>query len=362
MRLIRVIGALSLLPVMISSSALELGDWASRLQADMQRLDASSSGELGVYVKRLRDGSEVSYRGERRWYLASTTKVLVAIALLQQVEAGKHSLSESLTLKASDYVDGSGDVNWSDPGTSFSLRDLLEKMLTRSDSTAADMLIRLMGTDKLNRQIKESISTNGFSSITTLLQVRTDAYGEVHPKARELTNLDFIKLKKTNSADARWEALLARLDAPGSELKSHSLTEAFERYYRHGLNSASLEAFGAVLEKLVQGELLSSIHTELILELMEKMTTGETRIKAGLPREARFSQKTGTQLGRICNVGVIRMRGRETDPVVLAACLEKFDDQEAAEKTLADVGRALSGSGVLSARPMQADLRREKSS
>lgn len=307
--------------------------WQTPLESRLQALDRTTPGALGVYVKSLKDDSALSYQGGRQWYLSSTTKVPIAVALLKKVEAGELSLSRQLVLQKSDYVDGAGELQRMKPGTRFTVRSLLERMLVHSDSSATDMLVRLIGPDYLNEFLGE-----GFGDFTTILQVRYGAFGELHPKAKNLSNTDFIEFKRGKTFDERLGLFTARLGLKHDDLVAPSLEEAFERYYRRGLNSSSLEAYGELLEKLVKGELLNREHTEMVLGFMKKITTGEKRLKAGLPKGTEFAQKTGTQIGRICNMGVINPSG---DPLVVTACVEKFKDQAGAEDLLRRVGEAL---------------------
>ena len=58
------------------------------MRQQVERIDQASPGSLGVYVKRLDTGETMAYGADRFWYLGSTVKVPVAIAVLQQVDAG----------------------------------------------------------------------------------------------------------------------------------------------------------------------------------------------------------------------------------------------------------------------------------
>lgn len=317
----------------LAAPVVQAAAWQAPLESRLEAIDQATPGSLGVYVKNLKDGSALSYQANRPWYLSSTTKVPIAVALLKKVEKGDLSLSQQLTLRKSDYVDGAGELQRTRPGTKFTVRSLLERMLVHSDSSATDMLVRLIGVSYLNAYLGE-----GFGDFTTILQVRYDAFGELHPKAKNLSNTDFIEFKRAKTFEERLGMFTARLGLARDELVAPSIDEAFERYYRRGLNSASLEAYGEFLEKLVKGELLSQAHTEMMLGFMKKITTGERRLKAGLPKGVEFAQKTGTQIGRICNVGVVSPSG---DPVVVTACVEKFNDQAGAEDALKQVGEAM---------------------
>ncbi len=339
-RALRLVGA-ALQESGIFSRREEPKGWPASLEARLQALDRGSPGELGVWVKRLATDEEMGYQATRPWYLSSTIKVPVAIALLRKVEAGELSLDRELTLQASDFVDGAGEVQGMKPGTKVSVAYLLEKMLVQSDSTAADMLIRQVGLPELNALLKRE----GFGPATTLLQVRLDVYGELHPDASRLSNVDYIEIRRAESWEARRRLFAKKIGVSPDELEAPSLEAAFERYYERGLNSASLVAFGKLLEKLAEGRLLSPEHTALVLRHMQAMTTGEDRLKAGLPQGVRFAQKTGTQVRRICNMGVVDPGSKNA--VVVTACVEKFPDQTAAEALLMRVGQAVAESGAL---------------
>lgn len=321
------------------------GDWTTRLGSDIKAIDDRFEGNLGVYVKSLEDGQTLGYRIDRDWYLASTIKIPLAIAVMQLAEAGELSLDEELTLEESDYVDGTGELLWEDPGARYTLGELIEHSTENSDSTATDMLIRTIGEDRFNHRIREHMIDNGFGRITTILQVRHDAYAEIDPDARDLTNMDFIDLKTADGHEQRFASLLGKLGIDPEQARAGSIREAFERYYARGLNAGRLDAMGKILERLVRGELLNEDHTEKLLGHMIEVTTGDDRIKAGLPDGTVFAHKTGTQIARACNVGVIHPHS-DTDAIVVAACAEKFERLEDAKQAFAELGRALDDAGL----------------
>ena len=328
----------ALLAGMGGVSAETIAEASIRLAEEIQRIEDGMSGQMGVYVRHLTDDWSVSHRLDRDWYLASTIKVPLAVAVLQRVEAGELALDHVLTLAETDLVDVAGDLLWHRPGHRFTVDDLLRRSIEDSDSSATDMLIRLLGEASFNRQVRERIAPTGFSRITTILQVRYDAYSEVHPAVGQLSNRDFIELRSVHTQDARYGMLLDKLGIEADDAVVSTSREAFERYYRRGLNSANLEAFGLLLERLLRGELLAHVHTDRLLEYMQNISTGDRRIKAGLPNGVPFAQKTGTQIARACNVGILDPRGAA---VVVAACIEGFEDLRTVEAAFEALGRAL---------------------
>lgn len=312
----------------------------SDLEKELKKLDNEFSGNLGVYIKLLEDNTTINYNADRRWYLASTVKIPIAIAILQKVEAGEISLDDKLTLNQTDLVDGAGALVWKEPGTSYTVRELLIRMMRDSDSVAADMLIRLMGEDNFNEHIQEHIISDGIERITTILQVRYEAYGELHEKAASLSNMDIIRLKGVTPLQERLNEFVRMIDVDKSELKVNSIPEAFEKYYESKLNTGKLVSMGLMLERLVEGKYLNDEHTKFLIDIMKGITTGDYRIKAGLPPGTVFAQKTGTQISRACNMGIIYLPNGEA-PIIVAACVEKYNGLSEAETTLKQIGRLI---------------------
>ncbi len=325
----------------------EAPPWLNPLSASINEIDADMPGRFGVYVRRLGpDAGSLDLGDGRAWYLSSTIKVPVAIAVLEQVDAGSLSLDQELELAETDFVDGAGDMLTHQPGERFSIATLLEKSLRDSDSTATDMLIRHMGEVDLNRRIRDWLG-RGFGQITTIQQVRHDAYGDLHPGVRKLSSGDMLQVQQAGDGEARLNALADMLGVERDALDAPDIEEVFNRYYDTGTNSAPLEMFANMLEMLVSGELLSPESTALMLEHMRAITTGGRRIQAGLPPGADFAQKTGTQVARACNVGVINPeRVDDGAATIVVACAEEFDDIADAERAFQALGRKLAEAGL----------------
>lgn len=288
----------------------------------------------------------VDHRPDRTWYLASTIKIPLAIAVMQEVEAGEIALDEEIELQRSDWVDGTGDLLYHEPGDRFTVLELIKASLQNSDSTATDMLVRRIGEARLNNRVQKMAGGDGFGPITTILQVRHDAWSEVHPDATSLTNMDFIDLKKAGQTE-RHTMVLDKLSLQPDQANADSMREAFARYYAHGRNSGSLTAFGDLLEALLAGELLNEENTRLILSIMENITTGDRRIQSGLPAGVTFAQKTGTQIQRACNVGIVAPDKPE-QAVIIVACTQGHEKLSEAETAFRRLGKALSQAGLVS--------------
>jgi beta-lactamase class A len=316
-------------------------NWITTFESELPKIERKTGGEIGVYIKNLNDNQMLNYNTDVYWYLSSTVKIPLAIAILQKVEAGELSLNDRITLKQTDFVDGSGDLLWAEPGTSYTIATLIDKMMRNSDSSATDMLFRLLGEDEFNRQIQEQIVSEGINRITTIMQVRYDAYSEIHESVKNLSNMDIIKINSGSTLTDRWNTLTQQLDVDKSQLKASSIEEAFERYYTRNINSGKLQSMGRMLEKLHRGELLNAEHTKLLIGIMERITTGDKRIKAGLPPKTRFAHKTGTQIRQACDIGMI-YPGKNEEPIILAVCIKNHDRINNAEQAFEEIGNTVS--------------------
>ncbi|MDQ8023384.1 MAG: serine hydrolase [Moraxellaceae bacterium] len=321
--------------------------WTKRLEKSLDVVDAEHRADIGVYVRDLESGETARYRASETWYLASTVKVPIAIAVLRGVDAGLIDLDSKMTLRAADYVDGAGLTNRQRVGAQLSVRFLLEQMIIYSDNTASDMLIELVGIRNVNHVASE-IGGDDFGRITTLGDVRRLVYGELTPAAERLAGNDLLLLHRQQRDKDRL-ALLARLtETPVAKFRRSSLDEAFSAYYASGVNSARLSTYGDLLEALADGEMLSAKQTDYLLGVMRRTATGTHRIKAGLLPGAQFAHKTGTQRRRICDSGVIKIaHGMHVQRVVIAACARGELSLERAERALRDVGVALCRSGAI---------------
>jgi len=330
--------SLSLVPVSLAAHA---ADWQDALRQRIERIDKSTPGQLGIYIKRLDNGETFAHLADRPWYLSSAAKLPIAIAVLQEAQAGKLSLAQELTLEETDKVDGSGKVVWQKAGTPYSVDALLRHMLMESDNTAANMLIRAIGEDTLNARARSYLGSKGFNRITTFTQVRRDVYGELHPAARELSNTQLVQVTAKPLGPPRVEALTRMLSISRDDLHAKTMEDAYAHYYARQFNSAQLSSYGDMLERLVTGQLVSPEHLQRLFADLKYDSHDAYRLEAGLPRTARFIHKTGTQLSRACHLGVINPQDGGRAAIVVATCAEGLDEQREAGHAFEQIGRAI---------------------
>jgi len=88
--------------------------------------------------------------------LGSAFKLYVLFALAQEVEAGRVSWSDELTIDDAVRSLPSGELQDEPNGTVVTVREAARKMISISDNTATDMLIRLLGRDRVERAVADA--------------------------------------------------------------------------------------------------------------------------------------------------------------------------------------------------------------
>jgi beta-lactamase class A len=99
----------------------------------------------GIYLLDLDNGNYLDVNGDKVFPTASVIKLPVLIAFFQDVDAGKIKLNETLVMSRDVIVGGSGEMQDMPVGSKFSALETATKMITISDNTATNMIIKRMG-------------------------------------------------------------------------------------------------------------------------------------------------------------------------------------------------------------------------
>ncbi len=137
------------LPVGFSGQAVDIarsqGFDRESLMLRLDRLLSGSGGLYGVYVLETDTGEGFGINEDIRFEGASTIKVPILMLLYSEIETGRVSESEVMTFTWSDYEGGSGSIQESGPGSSWTIAELAAKMMKESDNVAKNMLLRRLG-------------------------------------------------------------------------------------------------------------------------------------------------------------------------------------------------------------------------
>ena len=126
----------------------------AHLQATLASAASRAPGVAAVAVRDLGSSYVSGYNMNEVMPAASTIKIPVMVEVFRQMEAGNFDLNRRVELLASDRDWGSGAIADSPVGETFSVSTLLAQMITVSDNTAANMLIRLVGRQRINQTMQ----------------------------------------------------------------------------------------------------------------------------------------------------------------------------------------------------------------
>lgn len=141
----------------LNGGSTELDIRSFNYEQTAERLDTLTN-ELGILVARIDSDNQCVPIYEQNpaqpFSTASIFKVWVMGALAQAIEDGTISSFEELSL-TSEYLTPSGTINSEPLGTTFPVSDLATLMLGISDNTATEMLLRLVGRERLESILTE---------------------------------------------------------------------------------------------------------------------------------------------------------------------------------------------------------------
>ncbi len=136
---------------------LRLGQPLARLKAQLEQLVTLTPGlSPALFSINLDTGNYVELQGSQALPAASTIKVPILVAFLQQVDAGTLALNQTLALRETQIASGSGTLANDAIGTEYSALEVASRMIITSDNTATNMIIdALGGMEALNQKFAE---------------------------------------------------------------------------------------------------------------------------------------------------------------------------------------------------------------
>lgn len=254
--------ASALIPLLLTSSPL----WAQAPQdtvaigKKLAELEKSTGGRLGVVLINTADNSQIVYRGDERFPMCSTSKVMAASAILKQSETQTSLLNQRVEIKKSDLVNYNPITEKHLDG-GMTIAELTDATLRYSDNTAMNKLIAQLGGPAKVTQFARSIGDKTF------------------------------RLDRTEPT--------LNTAIPGDER-----------------DTTTPAAMAKTLQNLTLDNTLAEPQRKQLVEWMKKNTTGGASIRAGLPTTWTVADKTGSgSYGTTNDIAVIWPENQP--PVVL---------------------------------------------
>lgn len=253
-----------------------------------------SDAVIGVTAIHLQSGRRVSVRGGERFPMGSVYKFPIALAVLRRADAGTLPLDRNVTIEPKDFAPGWSplrDRAKQQPIT-LTVRELVRHMVSISDNTASDALLRLAGGP---HAVTARIAELGFATIC----------------------ID------------RSESEMARdLRAPGG----------VDRYAADARDTATPDAMADLLIAFWRGrDGLSRSSHDLLVRCMTETETGARRIKKAMPKHAIVTHKTGTMPGTTNDVALVTIGDQHVAIAIFARAAKS--DARLVEDDLAAVAK-----------------------
>lgn len=125
----------------------------NKVENKISNIFTGVKGNYSVVFKDLNENDSLSINNSKM-PSASTIKIYVMIEAYNQVNQGKISLRDTVTLNDSMIVGGSGVLQYEPVGTEVTIEELINLMMVESDNVAANILIDKLGMTNINTTIK----------------------------------------------------------------------------------------------------------------------------------------------------------------------------------------------------------------
>lgn len=250
----------------------------------IKQLELKSGGRLGVSVLDTTTGVPIHHKGDERFPMCSTFKVLAAAAILKDVGSKLEGLERRVRIEQADLVEYSPVTSEHVGGEGMTLRELCEAAITRSDNTAGNALLKNIG---------------GPAGLTSFARSLGD----------KLTRLDRIETGLNEAA-------------PGDPR-----------------DTTTPNAMAANFRRLLLGDVLLREGRDQLGKWLIANKTGDTRLRAGLPQGWRVGDKTGAgEHGTTNDVAIVWPP--EHSPLIVAVYLTGATlDPNGRNDVIASVGR-----------------------
>lgn len=249
-------------------------------------IEEASGGRLGIGLLDTGSGAHAAHRGDERFPLCSTFKLLAAGAVLARVDRGEDSLDRRLRYEPREVVPYSPLSGPRAGGEGMTIAELCEAAVTVSDNTAANLLLGTMG---------------GPAGLTARIRVFGD----------ETSRLDRTE-PDLNEA------------APGDPR-----------------DTTTPLAMAETLRRLVLADALSPASRALLTAWLVGCRTGDARLRAGLPKDWRIGDKTGSGENDTANDVAVIWPPRRAPLVLTVYLTGAKTSPEARSATIASVARAV---------------------
>ncbi|HJX04769.1 MAG TPA: serine hydrolase [Thermoplasmata archaeon] len=307
----------------------------AKLKAEIVKVSKEVKGQMGLFMKHVESGQEISIDADKVFPLGSVFKIPLMVEVLRQVDKGLLSMDEKIKLETRSYCIGSGVLQYLSPGLELSVRDLLTLMIVVTDNTASQMLWKRVGIQSVNMLIRELALAK-----TTIYLPWREGFLLTMGKGpyKDLTSYEAVCNWKGLS-DLERMKIINEIDRDYANLSIEEFRKQYESLY--GVmeekkfktqreydqvfdNIGTPKEIGTILEKILKGEIVSAQRSAGMLALMMRSTTSSTMPQLLSP-EVPVAAKAGITAGSVNNAGVIFISS--TSHVVLCVFFKHLEEK-----------------------------------
>jgi beta-lactamase class A len=210
-------------------------------KTQVQQITSVTKGPVGAAAMIVETSQTVSFNGTEHYPMQSVYKLPIAMAVLNRIDNNKLTFDDKIKIDPKDYVSRREfNIATKYPkGAELSIRELLHYMISESDGTACDALMRYLG---------------GPEAVTKYLR-------DLGVKDIVLATYEFDMYADASVSFKNW---------------------------------STPEAMVQVLKLLQVGKVLSDERRDILLSLMINSRPGQERLKGMLPPGTTVAHKTGT--------------------------------------------------------------------
>jgi beta-lactamase class A len=253
--------------------------------ARLAALQEAHGGRLGVAILDTGSGRLVTHRGDERFPMCSTFKLLAVAGVLARVDRGKLDLAQRIEFAKADLVSYSPVTETHVGAPGMTLAQICEAAITLSDNTAGNLLL-----DQLGGPAGWTAYARSLGDDTSRLDRRETILNEAIPGDPRDTTTPVAMLRD--------------------------------------------------LQAVLLGDALSAGSRAQLIAWLEATRTGDKRLRAGFPKEWRVGDKTGTSNNAVFNdIAIAWPPGRAAPLLVTAYYAETSVDGDTANAVIAEVGR-----------------------